>query len=500
MARIGSNIQAGLGRIDYSPLFQGMSNAQQFAAQGNAALAQSIANIGQIAGSAIQGFQKKKEEEKQRAETIKFLQRSFNTNPQAFKFLANEKGEFDQEKANVGVSAVGAPGMMQYATFANEAEKQAKADKLKTDAAAYASLISSTGGERKGEVPFMDTLRQFQESRFSPEAKAMGRQLLLDQRKTEAEIGALEARASGMGGEPTSAMKNATVIADSELARGLITQDQYQGRVADIVAVGGVETFNPGGIFRRADGTGDPISTIVDARGNYYRHDAKGNRVKLNLSEYSPSSRSESNTLSPDGFRKISTDIVNQQNQINSINEFLKSTEGLSRSGLQRVVEGFTSKVKTALGLPLSEAENAIGEGKARQQRLLGAIRNEILGPGVLTDQDAERLYQAMDGDIRNISTNIDRVRKALFAIVNEKNNLYKQDLDLYNYNAKEKYTFARPLDLIPLYEFSNEQAPSLQQNNPFATTRTLRIGDGKLVPVKQPTQSQYNLLDFVGR
>jgi hypothetical protein len=77
---------------------------------------------------------------------------------------------------------------------------------------------------------------------------------------------------------------------------------------------------------------------------------------------------------------------------------------------------------------------------------------------------------------------------------------MYMQDLDLYNYNAKEKYTFARPLDLIPLYEFSNEQAPSLQQNNPFATTRTLRIGDGKLVPVKQPTQSQYNLLDFVGR
>jgi hypothetical protein len=64
MARIGSNIQANLGRIDYSPLFQGMSNAQQFAAQGNAALAQSISNLGQIAGSTIQGFQKYKEEEK----------------------------------------------------------------------------------------------------------------------------------------------------------------------------------------------------------------------------------------------------------------------------------------------------------------------------------------------------------------------------------------------------------------------------------------------------
>ncbi len=64
MARIGSNIQAGLGRVDYSPLFQGMSNAQQFAAQGNAALAQSIANIGQTLGVGIQSYFKDKQDDK----------------------------------------------------------------------------------------------------------------------------------------------------------------------------------------------------------------------------------------------------------------------------------------------------------------------------------------------------------------------------------------------------------------------------------------------------
>jgi hypothetical protein len=64
MARIGSNIQAGLGRIDYSPLFQGMSNAQQFAAQGNAALAQSITNIGQTLGVGIQSYFKDKQDDK----------------------------------------------------------------------------------------------------------------------------------------------------------------------------------------------------------------------------------------------------------------------------------------------------------------------------------------------------------------------------------------------------------------------------------------------------
>jgi hypothetical protein len=492
MARIGTGIRPELGRIDYTPYMQG-------ALAGSQSIAQGIATLGQIAGKSISDYYTRKEEEKKREGAANSFIKTIEANPAAFQSYLKD-GKVDKDAVRSMVNDLGFEAALQLNTYLSGFAKQDKAEKLKTESAKYADYLTQTQGEDNTGASFMKNLRSFQEGQFSPEAKLAGRQMNLETRKTEAQIRELESRASGGGGEPTSAMKNAKVIADSELARGLITQDQYQGRIADIVAVGGVETFNPGGIFRRADGTGDPISTIVDARGNYYRHDAKGNRVKLNLSEYSPSSRSESNTLSPDGFRKISTDIVNQQNQINSINEFLKSTEGLSRSGLQRVVEGFTSKVKTALGLPLSEAENALGEGKARQQRLLGAIRNEILGPGVLTDQDAERLYQAMDGDIRNISTNIDRVRKALFAIVNEKNNLYKQDLDLYNYNAKEKYTFARPLDLIPLYEFSNEQAPSLQQNNPFATTRTLRIGDGKLVPVKQPTQSQYNLLDFVGR
>jgi hypothetical protein len=487
-SRFGSGIRPQLGLVDYSPI-----------AKGGEFYAQAIATLGQIAGKSISDYYTRKEEEKKREGAANSFIKTIEANPAAFQSYLKD-GKVDKDAVRSMVNDLGFEAALQLNTYLSGFAKQDKAEKLKTESAKYADYLTQTQGEDNTGASFMKNLRSFQEGQFSPEAKLAGRQMNLEARKTEAQIRELESRSSGMGGEPTSAMKNAKVIADSELARGLITQDQYQGRIADLVAVGGVETFNPGGIFRRADGTGDPISTIVDARGNYYRHDAKGNRVKLNLSEYSPSSRSESNTLSPDGFRKLSTDIVNQQTQINSINEFLKSTEGLSRSGLQRVVEGFTSKVKTALGLPLSEAENALGEGKARQQRLLGSIRNEILGPGVLTDQDAERLFEAMDGDIRNISTNIDRVRKALFTIVNEKNNMYRQDLDLYNYNAKEKYTFARPLDLIPLYEFSNEQAPSLQQNNPFATTRTLRIGDGKLVPVKQPTQSQYNLLDFVGR
>lgn len=189
MARIGSNIQAGLGRIDYSPLFQGMSNAQQFAAQGNAALAQSISNLGQIAASAIQGFQQKKEEEKRIGQTIDFLRGVHKANPQAFKIFANEKGEFDPERARVGVNAVGSQGIMQYATFTNEAAKEAKDAQTRQQASTIAELYRQGGGKLPSPI---------NKNVFTPEALSAGYKDFLATagaeaglRKTGAEIAAL---------------------------------------------------------------------------------------------------------------------------------------------------------------------------------------------------------------------------------------------------------------------------------------------------------------------
>jgi len=131
MARIGSNIQAGLGRVDYSPLFQGMSNAQQFAAQGNAALAQSIANIGQIAGGAIRDYKKKKEEEESISKTIGFLETNFKEDPSTYSIFADSKGAFDKSAAEAAVRSVGPTGVMSFINFtqAAQANRDVKGEK-----------------------------------------------------------------------------------------------------------------------------------------------------------------------------------------------------------------------------------------------------------------------------------------------------------------------------------------------------------------------------------
>jgi hypothetical protein len=480
MARFGTGINASLGAINYTPYMQG-------ALAGSQSIAQGIAALGQAAGGAINTYYAKKEEDKKKEEAANSFIKTVEANPSAFQGYLKD-GKVDKEAIRTMVDTLGVPGTLQLNTYLAEAAKQQKAEKTKSDAAKFATQLEQGGGNlpspyRKGAETSM----------YSPESIQAGRGAYMEQEKTKAEIEALRSRASQFG-DPSTAMKDAKVIADAELASGKITPAQYQQRFADLVSMGGREVFQPGGIFRRADGKGDPVSTVVNAKGEFFTQDVSGKRVPLNLGEYSPASRSESNFLSPESFQKLSTEMVNKQNQIESINDFLKSTEGLSRGGLERKFNSCSSKAKNLLGAPLNEQEQALGQSRAMQQRLLGAIKNEVLGPGVLTDQDAERLFAAMGGDVENLFTNIDRVRETLQQIMNEKYNLYKQDLDFYNYNAGEKYTFAKTLKPVTLY--TPPQSTGSGQSPISTPNRVFQLGTNSLTPVNRG--GSVNLMDFI--
>ena len=306
----------------------------------------------------------------------------------------------------------------------------------------------------------------------------------------------LRSRASQFG-DPSTAYKDAKVIADAERASGKLPADKYDQRVAELVSMGGREVFQPGGIFKRNDGTGDPVSSVVDAKGRYFTQDAQGNRVPLNLGEYSPASRSEDKFYTAEGFGKLGIEVVQQRNQLSAINDFLKTTEGLSEGGFQRQMDSFFRKVKNAAGAPLNEQEKALGESKARQQRLLGSIKNEVLGPGVLTDQDADRLYEAMGGDIEGLFTNIETVRKTLMDIMKQKRDFYMQNLSMYNYNAKEKYTMAPTYDPVDLYQ-PTKPSGELPNSLLGTTNRVFRLGENSFTPVNRVGTGGYSLMDTI--
>lgn len=70
MAVFGSTINPALGRVDYSPLAQGLAQGGQLAAQG-------LSNFGTSVAQGIQTFLKKQEDKQNEQEGINFIKAQF---------------------------------------------------------------------------------------------------------------------------------------------------------------------------------------------------------------------------------------------------------------------------------------------------------------------------------------------------------------------------------------------------------------------------------------
>lgn len=184
MAIIGQNVQAGLGRIDYTPYLQGASMGAQGIAQG-------IASIGQGAAKGIQDYFRKQEQDKQEEEAASMISKILKTNPGLSSQLnlpANEKGEFDQGAVKAAIRGAGGPvNAIKLAMTLDELSSQQKASQEKQAATSYASLLSQGGGKVPSPISG-ETL-----SKFSPQAKMMGESLYLQGERQRAELDKIKA-------------------------------------------------------------------------------------------------------------------------------------------------------------------------------------------------------------------------------------------------------------------------------------------------------------------
>lgn len=134
MAIIGQGVQAGLGRIDYSPYMQG-------AAAGAQGIAQGIGSIGQSVATAVSDYYKQREQKKQEKDAATFLSGFINRNPQYAQTLGvelNLKGEIeDPGVLKPIIKSLGGPSQaIGLATNLQQFEQSQKAFALQQDAAA----------------------------------------------------------------------------------------------------------------------------------------------------------------------------------------------------------------------------------------------------------------------------------------------------------------------------------------------------------------------------
>lgn len=129
---------------------------------------------------------------------------------------------------------------------------------------------------------------------------------------------------------------------------------------------------------------------------------------------------------------------------LEKLQSYFKNVSSLDR-GFKNLANVFVANVKNFLGKSVDGKPFQTLDTAAKQQALLGALRLEILGPGVLTEIDAQRLINTLGGDILSGKLNPDLVASRLQDIYKEKHQramlnsrILKRDAGFFNYGPED--------------------------------------------------------------
>jgi hypothetical protein len=245
------------------------------------------------------------------------------------------------------------------------------------------------------------------------------------------------------GGAPTTAMKDTDAIIQSELKAGKLKAEAIDARRAELLTKGGrdVERYDNAGTFVDTKTGADARIAVKDrstGQVGFVKPDGKFEVV--DPAKWKPSTVGNTNPyMDPEPFSKFATDVISKENAVRSLTKFIKGAKDLP-TGVNKIATRIGATAKTILGEELSDEEKKLGVARARQQRLLGALRTTILGPGVLTEIDAQRILNAVGGDVDAITTNPQVMNEVLAEIMEEKMRDYESSLDVYNANVAGRY------------------------------------------------------------
>ena len=142
-------------------------------------------------------------------------------------------------------------------------------------------------------------------------------------------------------------------------------------------------------------------------------------------------------------FGKLKKELDENEITLKKYADYAKNV-GSSGVGLERLANSMTSHLKTLLSTNakkygLSEQELAQRLAQGQLQGLIGRSRLEIVGGGVMTEQDALRIIQALGGDF-NLLQNPEVVKQVMRNIFDDKYKVYQGDLERYNKNVAARY------------------------------------------------------------
>ena len=451
---IGSSVNPALGRIDYSPITQGAQSAAQSIQAGGQAYGNMFANLGQQIGSGIQQYQKNKEERdfyeaQARSKIGEAIQsmNQFKSNPKVYGNKAPIRPEMlesvsieDIPKISLGklkgyVTELDgilqkSRGALSEANAIRQAEKPARLSEVfqKYTKSTPPSMIARPGLEQKPIDQVALTSDLLEAGATPDEAATLSKAFPFAQQQQL----------------DTALHRNVIATVDAEIKSGITKPELFQKRYATLMANNGrnvIERFPSAGTYVRRDNQGGAVQAVRSTNtGQIGVVDVTGKFNPIDSDAYMPMTTSDANIfLDGPAFKKLGQDLVDQENAVKEINRFVEGVGSLPK-GIDKLVNAASAKIKTIFDVPLTEQERAGGFSQARQQGLLGALRTTILGPGVLTEIDAQRILDRIGGDVTSVSTNPALLRDIVAEVLEGKMNQYQENLNIYNSHVAGRY------------------------------------------------------------
>jgi len=245
---------------------------------------------------------------------------------------------------------------------------------------------------------------------------------------------------------------------DVKLADGTIIKKGATTSILESQFAPNQKLFNEGELYRVGEGREVQPLTFIDQNGNRYDSfvkdgrrlitDTSGRQIPLSLfKQKNPTLKLKPTTSTEIGKATIpATDLVKQQdeliadsNKLQALAEYASNVEG-AKQGIAFSIGNITSKLQTFAGREADNIEE-LYRGRLSENQieaLLGRFRVEVVGAGVMTEQDAKRVLTALGGEagaFRDKSV-VDRLIRDIF----EKSwNTYNAQVRTFNNTIKNQ-------------------------------------------------------------
>jgi len=164
--------------------------------------------------------------------------------------------------------------------------------------------------------------------------------------------------------------------------------------------------------------------------------------------------------LPASNFYSLQEELVSDSNTLQKLTDYLR-LQGGTNIGYKRIGDGIFSHVKTVLGvneLTTEELQLALANGTL--QELIGGSRVEIVGGGVMTEQDALRIIQALGGNVDALQKP-EVVKQKISEIFGRKYKNYESKRNRYN-NQIDNHYFSLGEEKLDKLNLSENQIKSL--------------------------------------